>query len=290
MSIERLKHALNSSGEHLGDLVWWFLSDASINRVELESRWKHSQLAADLLPEPPTAEKALKSAVKECSSGHPDRLIRLGYEDETQLTYGIVRESRSLVGLTYVQEAKVSLDKVTQKVATDDPHHNIASSVVAAYAKLRNVQSSDEVRRTLVKTLGSFSAVTLREGGGIYWAPRTSSEPLRRLQGFVEGLGQSKFYLVPVHDSVEGNKALGEVAKNSLETELAELAVEIELFKNEPPARASTLVNRLEAFQEIKDRAELYRTILAVNVADIDTGLNELAVTVEAMLLNSKAA
>jgi len=57
-SLEGLRTVLGTAGEHLGDMVWWTLADASLDRVTLEARWTGAGLAKELLPEPPTAEKA----------------------------------------------------------------------------------------------------------------------------------------------------------------------------------------------------------------------------------------
>jgi len=37
--IDKLKSVLAGNGAHLGDLLWWSLADAAINRTSLESHW-----------------------------------------------------------------------------------------------------------------------------------------------------------------------------------------------------------------------------------------------------------
>ena len=92
--IESIIHALKTSGTHLGDLVFWTLSDASVDRATFEARWQTAGLAPELLPEPPTPEKALKAAVREAAVGQPNRLIRLAVENETTLAYAVVYEEK----------------------------------------------------------------------------------------------------------------------------------------------------------------------------------------------------
>jgi hypothetical protein len=67
------------------------------------------------------------------------------------------------------------------------------------------------------------------------------------------------------------------------------LKSEVEGFIASPPDRPSTLVRRLDAFEDLKNRAALYRDVLQVHVADLDATLTGLAVAVES-LLNQKAA
>lgn len=64
MSFEAVKSVLAKGGQHLGDLIWWTLAEARISRSDLESIWAGAQLAPELLPEPPTAEKAIKLAAR----------------------------------------------------------------------------------------------------------------------------------------------------------------------------------------------------------------------------------
>jgi hypothetical protein len=175
-------------------------------------------------------------------------------------------------------------------VTAEVPTHALAQAVLESYRSLIDVHTTADLARTIVKALHRFSAVTLRESGGVYWVPRTSANALRHLQSCVEGIGGSKFHVLPVHESREGAQVLGEVAKASLEQELADLQAEIAAFQAEPPRRTSTVSNRLLAFEALRARAELYRSILAVNLDGLDTGIAHLVVEVEQMLQHSLAA
>jgi hypothetical protein len=41
---EKLKTILAGGGAHLGDLLWWTLSDAAIDRSTLEAHWASANL------------------------------------------------------------------------------------------------------------------------------------------------------------------------------------------------------------------------------------------------------
>jgi hypothetical protein len=77
-TLDTLTSALNQGGPHLGDLIWWTLARGPLDRSTLENIWARAQLAPEHLPDPATAEKALKAAVREAAVGQPDRLIRIG--------------------------------------------------------------------------------------------------------------------------------------------------------------------------------------------------------------------
>lgn len=290
MVMNDLIAALSTGGQHLGDLVWWSLSEAQIDRTSLESKWLPTGLPSELLPELPTVEKALKVAVRESQVGLPDRLIRLARNDEEALVFGVVREQRHEDGLlTYQMEARISLDRAAGTLTLDHPEHDVAANISVRFEQHCRSHTPDDVRRTITRTLATFSAVTLRESGGIYWIPAPYAQSVRKLQTAIESIGNSRFHLLPVHDSVDANRALGDVAKKSLEEDLEELKAEVQKFLSSPPERPSTLVRRFESFEALRARAQLYREILHVQVTDLDTQLDQLTVSVE-RLLAAKAA
>jgi hypothetical protein len=71
-----VKSVLGAAGPYLGDMVWWTLADANTDRTTLVSTWTGEGLVATLLLEPPTAEKALKTAIRFCQVGLTEHLIR----------------------------------------------------------------------------------------------------------------------------------------------------------------------------------------------------------------------
>jgi hypothetical protein len=291
MSFEKLKSVLSTTGEHLGDLVWWTLSDAAIDRATLEAKWTTAGLPLDLLPEAPTAEKALKTAVREAALGQPDRLIRLGKETEQEVVFAVVREHRLPDGsVNYTQEAKLAMDRSSEVISSDQPSHDLVTLIRNSFTRLRATHSPDDIRRTVVRTLHSFAAVSLRDGGGIYWVPKTYAEKTRQLQSAVEQIGSSTVYLLPVHDTADAARTLGTVAKGALEDELAGLQQEIQGFLLAPPDRPSTLVRRFDAFDALRMKAQLYKDILKVQVDDLDKQLSEMTNAVETLLQQKQAA
>ena len=176
MTLDKLTSALNKGGQHLGDLIWWTLAEARIDRSNLETIWASAQLAPDHLPEPPTAEKALKAAVRETAIGQPDRLIRLGKEDEAEVVFAVVRETKHADGsISYSQETRVILDRRAETVSTDVPGHDLAGVIATRFSELRTTHTADDVRRAMMKTLDGCAAVTLRDHGGVYWAEADGS-------------------------------------------------------------------------------------------------------------------
>ncbi|MFT3840784.1 MAG: hypothetical protein QM723_27585 [Myxococcaceae bacterium] len=289
--LQSIIDVLATGGSHLGDLVFWTLSDAAISRPNLESKWKQTGLPLELLPEAPTAAKAFKLAVRAAQVGLVDRLLRPAAENEASIVFAVVHEQKHDEGvLTYSQEAKVELHLLHGTVSTDAPTHELVQAIQSRFADLKDTYTSDDVRRSITRTLQSFSAVLLRENGGVWWVPAPHAEPLRKLQSAIEAIGSSRFYLLPVHDSADAGRTLGDAATKSIEAELSELKKEVEGFVQQPPERASTLARRFDAFDSLRARARLYRDILQVSVKDLDSTLKQLEVSIESLLSKKKVA
>ena len=288
-AMKNLTAVLAKGGAHLGDITFWMLVEASIDRQSLESKWKAAQLPMDLLPEPPTIVKSFKLAVKETQTGLVDRLIRIAVDDEMSVVFAIVHEARHADGtLVYTQEAKVGLDLLSGTTNTDAPTHDLVTAIQTRFLALRDTHTADDVRRTITKTLQSFSAVLLRDSGAIWYVPAPNAEKLRRLQACIESIGHSKLYLLPVHDGPDASRTLGDAATKSLESDLAELKAEVESFVAAPPERAATLARRVDAFDALRGRAQLYRDVLNIQVKDLDSTLTQLGTSIEAMLKTKK--
>lgn len=221
---------------------------------------------------------------------HTSQRIRLGLESETEIIFAVVRETKHEDGsVSYMQETRVVLDGTNERVTADDPHHDLATVIAARFGELQTTHTPDDIRRSMMKVLDSCAAITLRDHGGVVWVPVPYAETVRRLQAAVERIGTSKLYILPVHASADANRTLGDAAKVAIEDELAALKAEVEGFMATPPDRPSTLVRRLDAFEELAGRANLYRDILQVHVQDLEKTLADLTGSVES-LLSERAA
>jgi hypothetical protein len=205
--IDKITSVLATGGQHLGDIVYWTLAEARIDRSTLENIWNAAQLSPAMLPEPPTAEKALKTAAREAAVGQPERLIRLGLESENEIAFAVVRETKHEDGsVSYTQETRVVLDRATERVTTDAAGHDVAAVIAARFGELRSTHTPDDIRRSMMKVLDSCAAITLREHGGVVWVPAPYAEIVRRLQSAVERIDTSKLYILPVHASADANR------------------------------------------------------------------------------------
>jgi hypothetical protein len=289
-ALELIRNTLVRDTPHLGDIVWWTLADARTPRADLERVWRDAGLPAEYLPESPSSDRSLKVAMRDTQVIHSDRLLRLAKADDSEIVFAVVREYRPGDGTcSYVQEARIGLDRRADVVSSDDPSNEIVRTAMSRFETLRLTHTVDEIRRAVVRTLQSFAAVTLRDGGGVYWVPSPFSGRLQQLQVAVSKIGASELHRLPVHRSVDAEKTLSAVAKGSIEAELASLAAEVEEFLAAPPERQSTLTRRLEMFGELRARAGLYEMVLRGNLQGVRQQLDSLTSSVESMLADRAA-
>lgn len=285
MHFEKIKSVLAAGDQHLGDLCFWALESACIERSSLEQLWSSVGLSAELLPDPPSEEKAIKLAVRDAQLGQRDRLIRLAREDQEEISFGIVHEHSDQSGnLVYSQQAKLALDRKSKTLRSDSPNHDLVMVIRHAFETYKTTHTGDDVRSAITKTLRSFSYVPLRPAGPPYWVPSVFSNQLRALQEAIEKIGTSKFYLLPVHSDRDSSRALSDCAQQSLEIELASLQLEMQQFLQEPPERVSTLMKRFESYENLRNRASLYKDVLSLHVAELELGLTSLTEQLEELL------
>lgn len=286
-TLRSITDATTKGDQHLGDIVFWNLSDASIDRATFEARWTAAGLDKALLPELPTAEKTLRVAINSAKTpGATDVLIRQSLRNDVEIVTAVVRETKHENGEpTYDVEATLRLDRALGTLGSTNPLHPQVKTIMEAYTRMRDIHTTDDVRGTIIRTLTSYAACQLRETGGVYWVPTTNAANLRSLQGAIEQFGSSNFYLVPVHNGQDSNRSIGDAAVKSLESELTDLQKEMEGFVSEPP-RADTLARRFSTFEALRNRGNLYRTILSVRVTDLDLALDKLADQARELLSN----
>jgi len=93
-----------------------------------------------------------------------DRLIRLGLENQAQIMFAIAEERRHSEGsVSYFQETRILLDRVTEKVSADDSNHDIVTAVSLTYECLRTTHTADDVRgdRMFKRRSGSDNEISV---------------------------------------------------------------------------------------------------------------------------------
>lgn len=272
-----------AAGQHIGDVVWWSLDNLlPITLDAFKMMVDSAGLDRTYVPSR-TEERDLRAVGK--------RVVAAGYlwrpapdpKGTGRTTFAIVKESVSEDGvrLAYEQKATVSINADgSTEVESGTGEAMLANAVAHHYLHLHAHMTAQEVRVLILRTIEGRAAVTLRNDGGVYWVP-TCPETVK-LQTLVQLVG-GQMHVLPIHGSPDAMAELGTVARLSLEAELASLKAEVEEFKSEG-ARKSTLDARLVKFEDIRSRAELYRSILSMEASNIQASIALLSDEVRALL------
>ncbi len=273
-----------SNGEHVGDILWWSLAEARVPVAKLAALWRAEGMDIGLLPEVPSNEKAMKVAKALVQTGKAVTL-KFTKDDDDELHLVIIEYRQVGDGdVDPVQVNKVVLFKKNGALVVTDKQDPVILEIQAQYTLALTTHTPDDVRRCLVRAIGCYAAIALREKGGIYWVPRTYAAKLRDLERVVAQIGDSKLYVLPVHNTVEGKANLSAVVAGSLETELEALKQELKNFVHGKSPREETLKRRIEIYDELKARATMYKAILDVNVLDITDDLDAMGGIIEDLI------
>ncbi len=275
----RVISAAGHAGPHLGDVVFIRLWQATAPRAELERLARRHRFPVDLLPQGMTAEQAWQHA---CRTTHVDGyLLRPITKDDKSIVWGAVREDvdPSETDLDYALESRLALLRASKQTVFETPTHPVCIAIDQAYQAVNGAITTDHIR-AMVKRV-------CREAGGVpigseFFVPGEHAELLRAMRSVVESLGQSQLWLLPIHDTGDSRDTINRAVRASMEEDLASLAQEIRSFDDE--TRTTTLERRLEKFDEIRGRANLYAGMLEVAHDDLITRIGKMETKIAAMI------
>lgn len=283
--------ALDRGGALLGHMLWWRLEDVRTPVATFKAAWTGAGLGEKYLPETPTPGRALRDAGTAAMRGQEHHLFRFAADTGAHLIYAIVREEADGKGdVTYVQEAQIAVDGAGQ-ITSDHPEHPLVAAVKSGFDVIWGCYQHRDVVASILRVLKDCAAVTLRDSGGIYYVPAPFAATVSSLETAIRGVGRSEVTALPITADPEAKAAaaLGAAAKGGIERDLAALREEMDAFSDavlagEKGPRASTVERRLEEFQALRERALLYRDVLAVEVGDLDTQIKALEEQAETVL------
>lgn len=207
-------------------------------------------------------------------------LLRPIKRTPTEVVYGIVREraNESEERLDHTFDSTVRWDAEPNPGLVGGTHP-IAERVRREYATLRDRVVADDWAPAITAALMKLGAAAVRDDGRVYWCPPQKLAEVRKLAGYLREVGID---IVVCDVEAEARTVVQDVAQVSLDEELERLAAEVDAFDGKQ--RPGTYELRLEQFQQLRQRANLYRDALGVGVERTQAVLNALEAKVERML------
>ncbi|KKN38749.1 hypothetical protein LCGC14_0750120, partial [marine sediment metagenome] len=247
--------AVTESMETAGCIVWWRLS-GSTDGYALRQAWEDAGLPEDLVPELPSAEKALRRAVIEQRERR--RLVR---PLEGTKGWAVVDEAASGDDLDYSVRLKVTLNKIGH--VSIEPEGAVGSDEIkAAYQRHLAQLAQTDISTWLVRLAARVRAVALRDTGGVYFIPREQVAQWRRMAGALGAASASRVFEVPALKSDEAIEAVLDAVAREAET--AAEVMEEELAKENLGERA--LRTRTERCGAIEEKLSTYEKLLGTSL------------------------
>lgn len=316
-AMEKIGEALKGPGLHLGDVVWLSLGSVSITRDELRNRLVTQGLPESLAPDDPSAQAAFGAAVTHYREGNRNMFLRRVERGRRGGDVVIVHQVgadkadfKNCGRMGVKDDGTLFLDRSVDWV---EDASGVVSAVQANFEHHKSYVSTPELSSMVVNTLLNWcGGIRLRDRGNIYWCHEAGKSEVRSLASVIEGIGGSYMSVLPVHDTQvyvcpthggemsptpgacgvcgrklhatkEARHAVSRAATESFEAELASIFKELDDFRANSP-RESTLERRLDEFEDLRNRVDLYADILDKQKDRLSRRLDEATEQVKQMI------
>jgi hypothetical protein len=208
-------------------------------------------------------------------------LVRFISKSADSIVWALVREDKDVITnkVTYSQVTTITLNRNSGCVC-QDIYHVFAQNLVDQYHALVGAVCTEDVRKMVESTCKEHDAVPV---GTAFFVPAASAELMRSMQAFVNQLGESELWLLPVFDSVESRESIAKACKSDLQEQINDIRAEVAAFSVEE-TRPSTLERRLRKFDELRSKASLYASLVSSVHDDLLGDISALETTVSNML------
>jgi len=296
------------SGAHLGDLVGWSLSGTHL-KADVEAAADVCGILDELRLPGNTPIACYKKAISLVfNSGRRECRVEdavIVEDNEFRLVHSIVERQLVDDAGNEVSEKDAEFATIT-KVGFDrgnyadgaepkdclklqDPDHPAAIALKEAYEELAYTYLTGDIRSAFQFAFRNWHAVPTLPHGGLWYVPAIHAEKVRAWNAFMSELNQTTV-IIPCFDTAETMESLREATRHGLEAQLKELTHQLDQYKavGWNKIRISTLEKRVEEFDTLRNRAELYKDILGTVVDDLSSKVDIAAQVVVGSLDQKK--
>ncbi len=265
-----------AGGTQLGTLLWWQLNGNRIEHDAFVDLAAKQGLDAKYVPSEVKPTAAFRRACRHIATKLPKGLM-LRPIDETsdEIIVGLVNEQPDAArrDLDYNVASRIVFNKGTSQITADVEH----PAVWQLHELYRHHQAlTTEDIRNMLSTFLHEAGVNLRDAGGVYFVPVAFQRTLDGLCKVVEAVGKgNRCFTLPIVDAPQAKATLREVAKRSLDDEIRQLEDELGRFELDK-VRQSTLVRKLDGFEELRSRVGLFSRVLSFKADSLTTKIDSV--------------
>jgi hypothetical protein len=247
----------------IGHMVYWTIRELESSFDEMQAKIDAS-LGRKYMPDSPSMRKALRLALEAIES--KGIITRIPNDDGGTIAYTLHKKKIDKVNidLDLDKEQTIVFNKAKDTLVIKDKRNR--QEIMDLVAKYSTVFTATDIRNTVLAYLKNNSAITMRETGGIYF---TSDLKVKNdAKSFVESMG-GVFYAFGIPDEDAEKSAIHQIVKDEIDTDLQLATEALKQFLSTSKGRIDALENRMEQFNEIKAKAEMYRDLLSADVEEL---------------------
>jgi len=290
VSVKAIADTLQQAeGKHLGDLCGWSISGTRPkDRVDnlavlygLEEDFHFPKLTPNSC-----YRKAIQQTFNLGKKDHGKAMAVLVEDSANKIVHSIVTSSVvdddddavSTKDAEFKTEIKVGFNKEAYRdgasagacLVLEDETHPSAVALRAKYTELAETYLSYDIRNAFQHAFRLWDACPILPHGGLWYIPSIHAEKVRAWHGFMTDLGMTTA-VIPAFDTKETLESLRQSTRNGLEGQLSDMMYLLDMYAREgwDTVRTKTLEKRVEEFDELRARAELYSSILGTTVNDL---------------------
>jgi len=305
MTSDNILSALTApkEGTHLGDLCGWSLH-GTFDRETVEQATEQLGLENDFqLPRLTAVNAYRRAAVEACKdAARQDQRgwsAELVQNDEDYIVHELVRKqiksggNSALTDKTteFASETRIRFDKIGYRagrspetlVELEHPSHPMAARAAQLFVEYLTKFRANDIRSGFQRAFETWDGMRVLEHGGLWVIPSPHAEKVRAWKEWLHRLGCSSI-IIPVFDTEETIASMRAMAEDNLEGQLARILGELESFSTKENTRVSTLESRLESFDTLRSKTEMYERLLGMKMEALKTRLSTAASSLKSSL------
>jgi len=288
MNFSQLQSSYRAAADQsglLGTLFWWDLGANRVTYPALVQSAKAFSLDEEFLPAAVKPASAFRRAWRALSRrADSDLLLRQIAETPEQIVVAVVRERADVTNLDlrYEVVARVSYSKLHQ-VVTILERTPLTEEIQQLFEHFSAITTEDV--RAMVIGFVRKSGLSIRHAGGVYFIPPALTPTLDALSAVLKATGKNTVWTIPVANLGDAGATLAQLAKDTLDAEVAAVEAELAGFDaRDIEVRSSTLERRLVRFDELRARASLMASALSFRADSLLEKLTDLELGVRRKL------
>lgn len=262
----------------MGQLLWWDLGACRISHNDLVALAVQYGAPREYLPVEISPINAFKRAYNRVQKRLPEdlQLEKVSREPE-DFEQWIVLKQRTAdkkakdVEFETVQKVCFNIQKLTFE--GDRSHEAGAPAMFEEEFQTALMHDTSDIRKVL-QSFNNHSSFSLRDSGGVYFAPLSVQDDLNAIANLVEAVSSlNKVYRIPLTDLPQVQTTMSNLAQKTLEQEIASLDSDIQELFDDAKIKQSTLKHRLPEVRRIQSRVKLFSDVLSVQAQSLQSKL-----------------